>query len=308
MTTSFTAKSLRFTFQLTNGQKFVGGGDQLQVAGLKALVTVRCTGFPAFPEVQAKIYGMRQSDMNALVSLAFSPNQQFRNNVFIEAESGAGWVAIFSGAIYDCMPDYSAAPSTCLNVHGQFASFDLANRAIPRSFPVDTDIATVVSSIATSMGCAFQNNGVEGISLSSPYFPGTDADQLRAIALAADIEVYTDPGSANRVAVIVICPKGQARKLQPYVLSPATGMVGYPVRDARGYVTVRALFNPGLRFGAPVVLRDTALANISGQAFLNCDGDWFINTISYTLESVTPGGAWFCDMLCAPAFATQATK
>jgi hypothetical protein len=309
---SFTSKNLRFTFQLTNGQSFAGGGDVLQVAGLKARVDVVCAGFPSFPTVHAMVFGMRQADMNSLVSIAFNPNQLFRNNFFVEADSGQGYVAIFAGQIKLAMPDYTMAPAVALRVEAMVMGFDLVNQATATSYTGDTDVATICSGLAAKMGYTFQNNGVEGITLANPYFSGTFADQLRAVAQHAGIDVYMEPGApaiaqggAGATNVVIITRKGAPRTLPTFILAPDSGMVGYPIRDSNGYLQVRALFNPGLRFGGPVQLKNTNLANIPGQPLLNADGAWYINGLKHSLESVTPGGAWFSELSCCPPNVTQ---
>lgn len=312
---SFANKVLRFTFQLTNGQTFAGGADILQIAGLRARVEVTCAGFPSFPVVTARIYGMRQADMNALVSIAFNPNQLFRNNFFVEADSGQGFVAIFAGQIKLALPDYSGAPQTALNVEAMVMGFDLVNKATATSYTGDTDVATICSGLAAKMGYTFQNNGVKGVTLANPYFSGTFADQLRAVAQHAGIDVYFDPGNvpsdntgaggAGATNIVIITPKGASRSLPTFTLAPDSGLVGYPIRESNGFLSMRALFNPALRFGGPVELKNSNVASIPGQPILNADGSWYINALKHTLESVTPGGSWFSDLQCVPPGLTQ---
>jgi hypothetical protein len=116
--------------------------------------------------------------------------------------------------------------------------------------------------------------------------PLTLAEQLRTVAQQAGIDVYTEGN------VVAITPKGVPRNVPTWVLSPATGLVGYPTLDSRGYVQVRSVFNPAFRFGGPV--------RIEGSDLPRANGSWMIGVLSHQLESLDPGGSWFSDLLCYP--------
>jgi hypothetical protein len=289
---SFTTKQTRTTFTLSNGT-FSSGSNQVQLAGLRTVANVRSAGFPAFPEADVQIYGMAQSDMNALIALNFKTDGVNRNTMLLEVNNGAGWTAIFSGQILSAQPDYSAMPNVCLQVNGRVLGFESINPAPPTSYQGATDVAEIVSTLAAAMGYAFQNNGVTA-QLSNPYFPNTLAEQLRSVCLQAGIDCYID-GNA-----IVITPKGQPRQTQVWTLSPQTGLVGYPTRDSRGYILARCLFNPALRFGGLVNLQNSGLPNVPGNPAYNTDGSWLVSTVSHQIEAVKPDGIWFTDILCYP--------
>jgi hypothetical protein len=297
---TFTIKDLRFTFILSGNASFaVTGSNTLTVNGLRASVAVSSPGFPSFPTADATIYGMLQSDMNALIALAFDTNVLNRNTMVIEQNSGGGWTTLFAGQILTAFPDYTSVPNVSLRVTGQMFGFNALEPTAATSYTGDTDVATIVSNIAARMGATFENNGVQQ-TLSSPYFPGTLTEQLRAVCDHAGIDCYQEPGNAAASApVIIICPQGQPRP-DPAIfsLSPQTGLVGYPVRDSRGFLAVRSIFNPAYRYGGQVNLADSGVANIPNQNFYDANGTWLTSAMTHTLESLTPGGAWFSDLLC----------
>lgn len=294
--TSFTRKLLRFTFVLSNNAVFEGtGSNTLTVTGLRATVNTKGSGLPAFPEAEGRINGLRQDDMNALTALANvvssgSPLPFQRNTVLIEADSGngQGWSTVFAGQIVSAGPDYTGAPDVALRFFARAMFFESINPANVTSYTGATDVATIVSAIAAKIGKVVENNGVEGIMLDSPYFAGTLGDQLKAVAEQAGIDVYNE-FSDN---VIAICPKGQPRRLPTWELSPASGLVGYPTLDSRGFIQAHAIYNPAFRFGGRLTIR--------GSDVPRANGEWLIGAMSNQLETIKPGGNWFSDLLCYP--------
>lgn len=286
--TTFTKKDLRFTFILSNNAIFAGtNNNTLKVNGLRASAMIRGSGLPAFPEADLTVFGLKQDDMNALTGLQFQPLAMQRNTVLVEADSGQGFSTVFSGQIITSGPDYDGIPAVPLKVQARMLGFESLNPATPTSYTGSASVANIINSIASKMGYAsVENNGVN-VNLSNPYFGGTLADQLRAVASQAGIDVYLEGN------VLAICPKGAPRQHQTFVLSPQSGLVGYPKLDyARGYVNVKALYNPAFRFGGPITVQgsDVPMAN----------GSWVIGTITHNLEASTPSGAWFSNMLLYP--------
>lgn len=293
MAKTFTIKQLRFTFTLANNATFPGtNSNVLKVGGvapgLRAVATIMGSGLPAFPSAEFSIWGMRQTDMVALTSLQFQPLAMLRNTVQCEANSGQGWTTVFIGQIVQAGPDWSNKPDVPLNVSARLLAFESLNPAAPTSYTGPTDVASIISSMAAQLKKSFYSNGVK-TQLSAPYFSGTLAEQLRSAAAHAGIALYADPGSNT----IEICPAGVPRNLPSFNLSPASGLVGQPQLDYnRGFVKVRAYFNPAFRFGGPLT--------VSGSDVPTANGSWCIGTITNSLSSLMPGGPWFSEMLLYP--------
>lgn len=289
MAKTFTVKQLRFTFTLSNNATFPGtNSNVLTVTGLRASATVQGSGLPAFPSAEFSIFGMKQTDMVALTALQFQPLAMLRNTVQCEANSGQGWTTVFIGQIVQAGPDWSQKPDVPLNVSARLLAFESLNPVAATSYTGPTSVATIVSTLAAQMGKAFFNNGVS-TQLSSPYYPGTLANQLKKVARDAGIDIYNDPGSN----AIEICPKGVPRAVASFNLSPGSGLVGQPQLDYnRGFVNVRAYFNPAFRFGGPLT--------VSGSDVPTANGSWCIGTITNALSSLMPGGPWFSEMLLYP--------
>lgn len=284
---TFTLKQLRFTFTLANNATFAGtNSNVLVVSGLRSSAFIKGSGLPAFPEAELTVYGLKQQDMQALTALAFQPLGMQRNTVLVEANSGQGWSAVFTGQMITAGPDYSQLPGVPLKVTARMLGYESLNPAPAASYTGSTSVSSIVGNLASKMGYVLEDNGVSA-QLESPYFPGTLAEQLRAVATQAGIDVYIEGN------VIAICPKGTPRQQQSFTLSPSSGLVGYPRLDYnRGFVNVRAVFNPAFRFGGPVQVIDSEVQNANGS--------WVVGTITNLLEALTPGGAWFSDMLLYP--------
>lgn len=280
---SFTKKQLRATFELTNQETFNGAHNALTIAGLRMVAQIKNAGAPVKPEISLQIFGMLQSDMNILTALEYQPLGINRNNVKLEANDGTGWTTVFSGQIITAGPDYTAAPDVMLRVHAVTLYFEAINPAPPSSYPGQTDVAVIVENIATAMGKTFENNGVVGVFLDSPYLPNTAAEQLSEVVAQAGIDLYVDGDT------IAICPKGQPRAGSVVVLNAQSGLIGYPTIDNIG-VHAACVFNAGLKFGGPVQIQsDVPKAN----------GSWYIYALDHTLESEKPGGLWLSQLGCS---------
>lgn len=299
---SYTVKSLRVTFTLTNSNAVFPGtnANQLVVAGLRTVAIVKGSGLPAFPELTLRIYGLSQQDMNALAIVPVQggkPEFSF-NTVQVEADSGNGYTFVFSGQIFQAGPDYSSLPDVCLFVHAQSAGFDQLTAANPTAYTGVANVADIAANLASKMSMAFENDGVTG-TLTNPYYSGTLASQLRKLCQDANINFAMENQN-----LLIISPAGQARQnLQAWVLTPTSGLVGYPEVLGNGYLNVRSLFNAAYRQNGPITIQgsdvviDPALPKTLNTL---ADGNWIIGPLTHTLESQKPGGAWFTEMRLYP--------
>jgi hypothetical protein len=308
---SYTVKNLRVTFTLTNSNAVFPGtnANQLQVSGVRMSTTIKGAGIPAFPEATLRIYGMAQQDMNALAVVRVQGGKPLYslNTVQIEADSGNGFTYVFSGQIYQAGPDYSNAPDVCLLVHGQSAGFDQLSAANPTAYPGVANVADIAANLASKMSLAFENDGVTG-TLTNAYYSGTLANQLKKLCQDANINPAFEIQN-----LLVISPAGVARtKIQAWVLTPTSGLVGYPEVLGNGYLNVRSIFNPAFRYNGPITIQGSDVVIdqlLKGNKMLNslADGNWVIGPLTHTLESLKPGGLWFTDMTLYPPNALPST-
>jgi hypothetical protein len=305
---SFAQKLLRVKFTLSNGATFSAGApgeppNQLTLTGLRTKAEILCQGAPAFPQCDLSVYGMAQSDMNALSALTFEVTGINRNTVQVDASSdgGVSFSTVYAGQIVSAHIEYNP-PEASLRVNAQMAFFDQINPATPTSYTDSVPVATVISAIAAKMGFAFENNGVTTVLNGPQYFPGVLTEQMRDAVAAAGIDQYMETGAL--VQTVAICPKGAARKLPTFNLSPTSGLLSYPQVDSRGYVRAKALYNPAFRFGGPltvsgsdVVIDPNAPSTLNSRA----NGNWMIGALFHHLEAfMVRDGEWFSYLLLYP--------
>ena len=178
--------------------------------------------------------------------------------------------------------DANAAPEVGFEVAAQTGLVDALKPVPPYSAQGSADAATIMSSLAQTMGYTFENNGVS-VQLLNPYFPGTARDQAYECARAGNFNVVIDD------TALAIWPMGSSRQAGTVSLSADTGMIGYPAHTQNGIV-VECLYNPAITFGATVqVTSELSPAN----------GEWSIFGVSHQLEVETPGGKWHTTLQCS---------
>ena len=256
------------------------------IEGKRVSVEIQKGGLPSLDRASVRIYGLPQSMVNKLSRVGV-PYMQVRNNrITVEAgDDKNGMSQVFSGVIQTAFGDYKSAPDIALVVSAQAGILGLAKPVKPLSYPQGADVATVVADIAASMDMSFLNHGVS-VNLPSSYFPGTAVDQLRAVARAANINAQITGGPVadpSNQTYVEIWPKGGTRGGLIPVISPKTGLVGYPDFNDLG-IALMTLYQPGLAFGGAFELQSSVLPAC---------GVWYVQQLSYNLESETDGGAWF---------------
>lgn len=292
MNNSFTRKQLRVTLILAGtNQVFPGtNSNTLVVTGMRISATVQAVARQA-TQADVRLYGMRPKDMDALTVAWF--NRVFLDHiVVVEANDGGGWNQVFSGTIIEAQPEYRSAPDVFFRIQARLKYFAQIEPVPATSFQGAAKVADIMEGLAKQMDLTLENNGVDVV-LSDPYFYGTAFDQLQQVARAADVDYYFPGGS-----ILAITPANEPRKNAPEViLSPTSGLIGYPVLDRFGIV-VTNLYNPAIDGGNPITVRGSLpWAN----------GRWKPFSITHQLESFTPGGQWASQLQCYPV-RTQTTN
>ena len=301
-------KQLRVTFTLAgNNAVFPGapqgaGDNVLQLTNLRMSCTVVGGGYPAWPSATIKVYGMAPADMNALAVqvVDYGKTGYLPNTVLVEANGGQGWSAVFAGNIVTAAPDYTSVPEVPLVVTSMWGVYDAVSPASVTSFPTSTALSTVLSVIIGKMGQKFINGGVAGVTSGASYFPQSLTEQLRAVCKHYNL----DPTPSADNTSVTVSPQGDAVSSAPSVLSPQAGLVSYPIPQANGLLSVRAVYKPLYALKTPITIEgcDVQIDNNGSPTTLNAsaNGDWFVCSITNTLEALTQNGAWFSDMLLSP--------
>lgn len=272
-------KQLRFVITLGTGKFGSSEHDQIILQGFRATADIDKAGGMMMGTLRAKIYGVKQADMNSVTTLQWKPGTLIPNTVEVYAIDGAVETLVFAGNIVNAWADYQSMPDVYLHIQAQSAFFNALKAIPPRSFKGDVDVASVMAQIARDLGYVFENNGVT-TQLTDIYLPNTGMEQAKDLARAAGCDLYLDD------KILAITPPNVPRKVLIPLISPASGLVGYPTFDGVG-VNFQILFNPAVTFGGSIKL-ETDVQQAAGE--------WVVTSVGHRLESEKPGGAWFSSI------------
>jgi len=277
-------KALKFVIHLATGKFGSSDNNVIELTGFRASAEVSKTGGLQMSTLAARVYGVSESDMRSVTTMSWMEGFDIHNTIDVFAIDGPIETLVFSGSLTHSAGDYQNAPDVFLGIRAAANHDAQLNAVAPLSISGGADVAIAIERIARALGKTFVNNSNNGagvhVTLVDTYAEGTLIDQLRALAQAADINVYNDDRTLS------ITPRNQAVTVDVPVISPDTGLVGYPTFDATG-VNFRCLFNPAIVFGGAVQLV-TSLPEAAGQ--------WIVDSVGASLESERPNGAWFSNV------------
>ena len=281
-------KDLRFVITLANQRTPFSSGGQtfntITLQGLKASVYIDNAGGAMMGTLKAQIFGVTAADMNALTStiwdnLIISTGSFAFNEIQVFAIDGSQETLVYNGDVLNCWGVYTSMPETYLYIEAQIGYSALVQPVAPLSVAANTDVATVMGQIAKAMGYNFENNGVNITVSKGSYWGNTLMEQARSLMQAYKFWMYLDSTHPNTLA---IAPQNSARKTAAPLISPQTGLEGYPVFNSTG-VNFETLFNPALTFGGPIQMV---------SSIPKANGTWVVVSMSHQLSSQTLNGPW----------------
>jgi hypothetical protein len=296
---SFRRSVLEARFTLAEGG-FAGGGNiaslnTLTLGNLRMMAKAVNAGGAAMGEMQLTLYGMTMSQMNTLSTLGMRVQQvPVKNTVTLLAgkEGDRSMSTVFEGGIQSAYADLEAQPDVVFRVVAKSGLPEAVTATPSTSYQGAADVATVLQNLAEQGGLAFENNGVS-VMMPNQHYWGTLRNQIEQCAENADIGWSID----NKT--LIIWPKNGTRKGGAAVISPDTGMIGYPAYTAMG-IRVRSLYNPAIRFQGEIeVVSSLKLPRTK----------WTVYKLEHDLSSQYPRGPWETAMECYnPDFPQPVTK
>lgn len=283
---AFNHKAIAVTFLLQNGKIDNSQYDTIKLSNnLKASVSVIYQGGPSQTVATVTVYGMTLSHMNRFSLIGVRPGEQRTNQILVEAgDTNSGMATVFSGYITDAYIDFAGMPEVSLVVQAHAGGIQAIKPVPPSSYAGYADVATIMAGIAGQMSANFENNGINQ-KLANPYFPGTAWDQAKACADAAGIQWGLVEGN-----VLAIWPKNGFRGDTAIVISPETGLIGYPTFYPVG-IECTCIYNPSISLGCKVQVQ---------SSIPNASGLWYVHTHQCYLQSETPGGQWTTHFSAIP--------
>ncbi len=274
-----TKKILELTITLGSGTFGEDVGDSVTLTGFRMTADAINPGGDSMGRCQIRVFGLRNDVMNKLTTIG-SVNTEIKakNAVLLAAgDVESGMNSVFRGTILDAWADYNSEPDVAFNIIA-YAGLDAAVKPVgATSYKGATDVATILNDIAVNeMGVSFENNGVDA-KLSSPYLSGTALTKIRNLAQAANFNWTIDRDT------LAIWPQTGARAGTVPLISPTTGMVGYPSLSSKG-MTVKMMFNPNVQLGGDV--------KVQSSIPMAC-GTWRVFNVAHNLSSEMADGPWF---------------
>ena len=290
----FVQRKINVTFQLapaSAGQpspKFTGTqSNQVTISGLRLSAKIVKAGGRSMGTAQLQIYGMTLQLMNDLSTLGIRIQMVPRNGLIVTAgDNDGGMATVFQGNITSAWADFQSAPDVPFHVEAHTGLPQAVINVPASSYQGSTDVATIMSSLATLAGLAFENNNVQQ-KINCPYLPGSARDQIAKLAKDAGINWFIDSGTTNNAGTLIIWPKNGSRGGQIPLISPETGMVGYPCYTAMGII-VKTLFNPAIGYGGQIKVQ---------SSLTPANGTWAVYGLDHDLDAQVPNGQWFSTIL-----------
>lgn len=278
-------KVIRTTITLV-GDTFEDGSNILIAEGLRTSVVVRFGGGAIMPQAEVVGYGLNMSAMHKLMRIRWQDMRSMMNTIRVEAgEQGEDLSLVFQGNITFANIDTSNAPEIGVRISCMIGVLESYRRTTQISFEGEKSVVEAIKEISERMGYVFENNGVpDSLTMENVTLNGPDMNKIRRLCRDYEIDLYIDFGA------IYICPQGAPRSLEIPVLTPQSGMIGYPVSTTQG-VNVRCLWSPEIKFGGIIRIRDSLMQT--------ANGDWRVFGVTTHLESELPGGNWFSDIQAA---------
>lgn len=283
---SFTQKILKAELSIAGGN-FSGGGNAATLLGYAMEAVIDVSGGVSSGTMALAIYGLPLSVMNQLSTVGTQLMRRSQNKIKLYAgETGDGGKTIqgetlvFVGEISEAFVDAKAMPRVCFRVMAvPGGGYWAVAPAEPVSKSGPQDVAGMLGDLAKQMDLTLENNGVN-VKLSNPYYGGAAWWQAVDMARDANIQMVVERG------VMAISPAGKPRETDEVLISPQTGMKGYPAfRQAA--IVVQSLFNPAVKCNGKI--------RVESDLTPAC-GVWMVFHIVYELACLVPNGPWFQTM------------
>jgi hypothetical protein len=280
---TFVKRHISLKVELGEGAFGEDGSNTFEISGIRASASIEKTGGVDMTWLSLRAFGLPLEVMNKLTLLGKPLVENRHNTITVSAgDDDSGLAVVFVGVISEAWIDPTNAPQVAFIVSAFSGLIEASKPVPPVSYKGTVDAALVVASIAQQTGLGFENSGVN-VQIADPYLSGTSLQQLQKIARAGDFNCVIDDGT------VAIWPMDGVRAGQELLISPDTGLIGYPMRTENG-VELQLLFNPSVIFGAKIKV-ESSLTPANGQ--------WTIFRVSHELEAETPQGKWFTTLECS---------
>lgn len=265
-------KTLSVRFTLTQGAFDNHNTDEITLSNVKAQVIMRaCTGIQGFT-AEITLRGLSLTLLSMLSSKGQGIYTSSPDTLRIGLYHKDG--QIFQGGIVSAWADMNAAPEPALHLYAVAALAARQRAAPPFTHQGAVKLTRMLSAIARAAGMGVDLHDVSGVA-NNPYYEGSPFEQLIHICFDYRLSAFVDEQNTFHAWV------KQRDGLRPHI-SPAHGLIGYPVFTPRG-ILFNTVYSPMLSVGRAVYL-ETALPNATGN--------YIIFAADHVLTTWSEGGVW----------------
>lgn len=290
MNATFTKKAIETRITLKAGS-FGGRGNQKILRGLGTDVTITKAGLPDKNTCTVKLYNLAYADMEQLTTLGPGQGEKHKNLITICAGSDdkTDLPVAFAGEIDSIAADYTGAPDICTVIKASTGSYPALIANKPMCIRGTAPVADVIGSLAAQCGYTFKNEGVTA-QLRNSVLNGSPLQQAHQAAEEAGAQLIVDDYQ------MILLPANGCREGLAVLLTPETGLLGYPTFDNQG-IKVKAIYNPNFQFNGMI-----EVSSIVPRA----TGTWKINKITHSLTAYRPtGGFWHSELEATEAYPNE---
>lgn len=276
MAKSFTIKTIQISITLGKGN-FSEGGNTKIIEGLACDVTVEKPGLPEKNSARVQVWGLKRQDMDQLTMLTFRPLESHHNIIEVMAgDRGEKLSLVFKGEITSANADLNAEPDPYMEFEADTGSYPQQIALPVTTVKGQVEAAQLFGQFTQAAGYNYLNQGVTA-SVANAWFPGSPIDKIRKLARDIGCELLIDDGT------VITMDAGQARSGNAVLLTPETGMIGYPSFNQDG-ISCRCQYNPDLSHGGLIKVESD---------MPRATGVWRITKLTHNLSAYSPdGGPW----------------
>ncbi|HEY1441400.1 MAG TPA: hypothetical protein VGF65_11290 [Mycobacterium sp.] len=274
----FARRKIDVTFTLGTGKFTETNSSTIKVTGLRCSVSIAEAGMTG-AKAHVMVWGLTFDQMNKLSTLGLQYAGPLFNMIAVDAgDDDSGMTRVFEGQMTDGYLDGAAQPAVAFQLTATSSKPNDMKPVPPTSAKGPVDVAGQMKIFAQQAGLKFENAGVTGVH-PTIYLPGTLGEQMKSFARHANIAMTIRNGTLR------ITPKTGPPVPTGGIplVSPGTGMVGYPAFASNAIKGV-SVFNPLIRCQDWIKI-DSSLKAACGQ--------WRIIELGIELESQRPNGSWF---------------
>ena len=281
----FTQKIIKVSFSSGGGGSPATGGSSfsgdLSFDNLRTTCHVVAGGQNTLITLDLLVYGMTLSHQNQISTLGWKGQRRSPDSVTVFAGDKNGLSMVYKGTIWAAYSDFQGGPNVPLHVIAHSGTRESGLKANPTSINnKSADVAQIMQDLAGKMGLQFENNGVN-VKIAYPYLAGDPKRQAWALAEHANIDVTIDRDK------LAINPADGSRSGSATV-GPSNGLVGYPSWAQEG-IRLKTVYLPDLMLNGNIT--------VEGSSITPANGTWKIVRLEHSLQSFTPNGEWFSNIV-----------